>query len=210
MMTPALFTAEQFVAERDELPDGGRWTELIAGKPVTLSPPTIEHGTAVLNLSKALAKYSQQEQGGYSCFELGLVIARDPDSVRFPAICVFTTGPLFAEADKVVTEARPSLIVEVASTIGAVQSPAFINPALAPDIVAMPVGQGHSNYTRYASGRGQNPIEIVAPVGEASTGALAWAATRVKITRVGDPDGKLILFSAAGELREKPFELEKR
>jgi len=32
----------------------------------------------------------------------------------------------------------------------------------------------------------------------------------VKLTRVGDPDGKLVLFSAGGELREKPFELEKR
>jgi anaerobic selenocysteine-containing dehydrogenase len=101
-------------------------------------------------------------------------------------------------------------IVEIASPVGAVRSPAFINPAIAPDIVAMPVGQGHATYTRYASGRGQNPVEIIAPVAEATTGALAWAATRVKVARVGDPDGKLILFSAAGELREKPFELEKR
>jgi hypothetical protein len=28
----------------------------------------------------------------------------------------------------------------------------------------------------------------------------------VKVARVGDPDGKLILFSAGGELREKPHE----
>jgi len=111
-----LMTAEQFVAGRNELPDGGRWTELIAGKPVTLSPPTIEHGTAILNLSKAIAEYSQKEQGGYSCFELGLVIARNPDTVHFPAICWFTTGALFAEVEKVVTEARPTLVVEVAST----------------------------------------------------------------------------------------------
>src|SRR5262245_4807021 len=101
-------------------------------------------------------------------------------------------------------------IVEIASPVGAVRSPAFINPGLAPDIVAMPVGQGHATYTRYASGRGQNPVEIIAPVAEATTGALAWAATRVKVSRVGDPDGTLILFSALGELREKPFELEKR
>ena len=101
-------------------------------------------------------------------------------------------------------------ILEIASPVGALRSPAFINPGLAPDIVAMPVGQGHSTFTRYASGRGQNPVEIIAPVAEATTGALAWAATRVKVARVGDPDGKLVLFSAAGELREKPFELEKR
>ena len=111
-----LLTAEQFVAGRDELPDGGRWTELIAGKPVILSSPTIEHGTSILNLSKALAEHAQKGQGGYACFELGLVIARNPDTVHFPAICLFTTGALFAETEKVITEARPTLIVDVAST----------------------------------------------------------------------------------------------
>jgi len=111
-----LLTAEQFVAGRDELPDGGRWTELVAGKPVILSPPTIEHGTSILNLGKALAEYAQKEQGGYACFELGLVIARNPDTVHFPAVCFFTTGALFTETEKVITEARPTLIVEVAST----------------------------------------------------------------------------------------------
>lgn len=97
-------------------------------------------------------------------------------------------------------------IVEIASSVGAVRSPVFINPGIAPDLIAMPVGQGHTTYTRYASGRGQNPVEVLAPVAEAATGALAWAATRVKVTRVGDPDGRLILFSAGAELREKPNE----
>jgi anaerobic selenocysteine-containing dehydrogenase len=101
-------------------------------------------------------------------------------------------------------------IVEITSSIGAVRSPAFLNPGLAPDLIAMPVGQGHATFTRYASGRGQNPIEILAPVVEADTGALAWAATRVQIARVGGPDGRLILFSAGGELREKPHEGETR
>jgi anaerobic selenocysteine-containing dehydrogenase len=101
---------------------------------------------------------------------------------------------------------RQGDVVEVASQVGAVRAPVFISPAIAPDVVAMPVGQGHQNYTRYASGRGANPIEILAPAADAATGALAWAATRVKVTRVGDPDGKLILFSARGELRESPNE----
>jgi hypothetical protein len=39
---------------------------------------------------------------------------------------------------------------------------------------------------------------------EPETGSLAWAATRVKISRVGDPDGRLILFAGAKE--EKPNE----
>jgi hypothetical protein len=35
---------------------------------------------------------------------------------------------------------------------------------------------------------------------ESTTGALAWAATRVRLTRIGPPDGSLILF--AGGMRE--------
>jgi hypothetical protein len=67
-------------------------------------------------------------------------------------------------------------------------------------VIAMPVGQGHENFTRYATGRGANPVKILAPVAEPETGALAWAATRVKVTRIGPPAGDLILF--AGEMRE--------
>jgi hypothetical protein len=72
----------------------------------------------------------------------------------------------------------------------------------------MPVGQGHSTFTRYASGRGVNPVTILAPLTELETGAFAWAATRVKIARAGDGDGSLVLF--AGELREHPHEHEIR
>ena len=95
-------------------------------------------------------------------------------------------------------------IVEIASSHGTIQAPAFVSPGLAPDIIAMPVGQGHTNFTRYATGRGVNPIAILAPVNEPDTGALAWAATRVKISRVGDRDGRLVLF--AGSKEEKPNE----
>jgi anaerobic selenocysteine-containing dehydrogenase len=92
-------------------------------------------------------------------------------------------------------------VVEIASAHGSVQAGAVISPGIAPDMVAMPAGQGHRTFTRYASGRGANPVELLAPVVEATTGALAWAATRVKVSRVGGPDGRLILF--AGGSREE-------
>jgi anaerobic selenocysteine-containing dehydrogenase len=91
-------------------------------------------------------------------------------------------------------------VVEVASQHGTIQSPALLSPGIAPDVVAMPVGQGHETFTRYASGRGQNPIAILAPSVEAETGALAWAGTRVRVSRKGPPDGTLIRF--AGEMRQ--------
>jgi anaerobic selenocysteine-containing dehydrogenase len=99
-------------------------------------------------------------------------------------------------------------LVEVASTQGSVRAPAMISPGIAPDVIGMPVGQGHETYTRFASNRGVNPISILAAVAEATTGSLAWAATRVRVSRVGDNDGSLIMF--AGEMREQPHEHETR
>jgi hypothetical protein len=69
-------------------------------------------------------------------------------------------------------------------------------------VIAMAMGQGHEHFTRYASGRGANPISILGATTEPETGALAWAATRVKLTRVARADGSLILF--AGATRERP------
>jgi anaerobic selenocysteine-containing dehydrogenase len=100
-------------------------------------------------------------------------------------------------------------LVEIASQAGSLRVPAVLSPGIAPDLLAMPVGQGHENFGRFASGRGANPLSILAPVAEHETGALAWAATRVKITRVGGPEeAKLILF--AGGMSGFPHEEEPR
>jgi len=91
-------------------------------------------------------------------------------------------------------------VVEIASTQGAIRTAAMLSPGIAPDVLAMPVGQGHRTFTRYASGRGENPVDLLAPIAEPATQELAWAATRVRVARIGDPDGRLILF--AGGMRE--------
>ena len=39
---------------------------------------------------------------------------------------------------------------------------------------------------RYASGRGVNPIKIVATLVDEQSGELAWAATRVRIRNTGE------------------------
>jgi anaerobic selenocysteine-containing dehydrogenase len=93
-------------------------------------------------------------------------------------------------------------IVEIRSAYGVVRAPALVSPGIAPDVIAMPVGQGHDTFTRYASGRGVNPVALLAPSIEPATGVLAWAATRVAVARVGGADGSLILF--AGSKTEHP------
>jgi len=100
-------------------------------------------------------------------------------------------------------------LVEITSQHGSVRAPAILSPGIAPDIVAMPMGQGHEKFTRFASGLGSNPLTILAPLTDHQTGALAWAATRVKIARIGGAEqGKLIVF--AGGMSRFPAEEERR
>jgi len=100
-------------------------------------------------------------------------------------------------------------LVKIASPQGSVRAPAILSPGIAPDMVAMPVGQGHEDFGRFASGRGVNPLSILAPLAEHETGSLAWAATRVKLSRAGGPEqASLVLFS--GGLSGFPHEEEPR
>ncbi len=84
--------------------------------------------------------------------------------------------------------------VKVESAHGAIEAAAYIHPAAVPGVVSMGIGGGHTHYTRYAEGRGANPIAILAPVWEKHTGALALGATRVQIARLSK--GQLIQYSS--------------
>jgi hypothetical protein len=53
-------TAAAFLAQRFELPDGGRWSELIRGEVVQSQPPDAPHGNVILHLSKALAACAER------------------------------------------------------------------------------------------------------------------------------------------------------
>src|SRR5262249_61557439 len=75
--------------------------------------------------------------------------------------------------------------VRVESPHGSFEAPAYVHPGALPGVVSMAIGDGHAHYGRYASGRGANPLSILAPLWEKSTGALAMGGTRVRLTRVG-------------------------
>jgi menaquinone reductase, molybdopterin-binding-like subunit len=93
-------------------------------------------------------------------------------------------------------------IVRVVSPAGSIEVPVYVNPAAPPNVAAIPMGQGHRHYGRYAQERGANPIEIVAARTDAETGALAWAATRVRIEPL-DRRERFPRFE-----RQLPFQLE--
>jgi len=81
---------------------------------------------------------------------------------------------------------REGDVLEVESPAGSIRVPALIFPAIRPGVVAIPMGQGHAAYGRYAENRGVNPIHIVATLMDDQSSDLAWAATRVKLTNTGE------------------------
>ncbi len=85
-------------------------------------------------------------------------------------------------------------IVRVISPQAAIEAPVYVNPAALPGVVAMACGQGHNHYTRYASGRGANPLALAAPTASRSCGGFAFGATRVRLEKTGRRGG-LIPFS---------------
>ncbi len=116
MSLNTIHTTEQYAEHKLDLAEGGRWTELVVGRIVTLQPPDDEHGNVVRNLMLAFSKFAHQAGRGYACFEIGLVTARHPDTVRCPPACLFLDGTPFAEVDNVIADTRPAVIVEIAST----------------------------------------------------------------------------------------------
>ena len=56
----------------------------------------------------------------------------------------------------------------------------------------MPLGLGYREYGRYARGRGANPMDLVGRLIVDETSAPAWAATRVRVQRLGP--GELVRF----------------
>ena len=75
-------------------------------------------------------------------------------------------------------------LVKVVSPHSEIVAIIYVYPGIRPDVVAVPLGQGHTHFGRYANDRGANPMALLAPLtGEG--GHLAWAATRVRLERLG-------------------------
>ncbi|MDH5228754.1 MAG: molybdopterin-dependent oxidoreductase [Gammaproteobacteria bacterium] len=73
--------------------------------------------------------------------------------------------------------------IRVSSASGSIETQVYVHKGIHPNVVAVPMGQGHSAYGRYAKDRGVNPLKILDAVSEEKTGELALYATRVKVTK---------------------------
>jgi anaerobic selenocysteine-containing dehydrogenase len=97
------------------------------------------------------------------------------------------TGIVFAENRGVKTPND-----EVAGTYAKFTVPAVLSPAIRPEVVAMPYGQGHDRYGRYANGTGANTYALRHPILDPR---LKHRVIPVKVTKTGRK-GELIRFGS--------------
>jgi anaerobic selenocysteine-containing dehydrogenase len=77
-------------------------------------------------------------------------------------------------------------VVKVKSENGEIEAPVYLYPAIRLDTVAIPLGQGHTDYGRYARERGANPIALVGGRTDDNRQTLTWSEVRVQLTPTGE------------------------
>jgi anaerobic selenocysteine-containing dehydrogenase/Fe-S-cluster-containing dehydrogenase component len=77
-------------------------------------------------------------------------------------------------------------VLKVETAAGSITAPAYIFPGVRPDTIAIAFGRGHTAYGRYAKDVGINPGDLLPVSFDARSGALAWTATKAKISKTGD------------------------
>ncbi|MCS7001985.1 MAG: molybdopterin-dependent oxidoreductase [Dehalococcoidia bacterium] len=95
------------------------------------------------------------------------------------------------------------LIQVETATGGRMTVPVYINFGTPDWTVAIPVGNGHTVGSEFSRNKGVNPLPLLADLTEAQTGALAWAATRVRLSRTGQ---RLNLTKLEGYVTPVQFE----
>ncbi len=94
------------------------------------------------------------------------------------------------------------MLVRVSSTQGQIEVPAVIHPGIRPDVVAIPLGQGHEDLGRFAMQRGAQAMKLIAPGATSQNERLLWASTRVLIQPLLEEKVLARLESLEGEGRE--------
>jgi anaerobic selenocysteine-containing dehydrogenase len=92
---------------------------------------------------------------------------------------------------------REGDLVEVQTRTGAVRLPASLFPGIRPDVIAMPFGQGHSAFGRYAKNMGASPAALF-PMLE--RGSDLNFTMRARVVKSSDK-GRLIRFGT--DLQER-------
>ncbi len=77
-------------------------------------------------------------------------------------------------------------VIELSTEHGVIEAPAYVSDRVRPGVIAVPIGQGHGAYGRWARGRGANPWNILpASAMSASVSVRATGAKRRLVSPLG-------------------------
>jgi Uma2 family endonuclease len=109
-------TAEEFGEWVQRPENANKWFELVRGEVIELPPPMKLHGVVCNNISFELTAYVRQRRKGYvTGNDSGVILERDPDTVRGPDVAVYEDAQTFEELHPKYGEVPPLLAVEVLS-----------------------------------------------------------------------------------------------
>src|SRR5437868_1441595 len=96
-----LLTAEEFYEWANRPENRDKYCELERGEIVEGSRPGKRHGLICANCAGILGNYTKQRKKGYVCSnETGIIVERDPDTVRGPDIMLFKDATRLEEVDE--------------------------------------------------------------------------------------------------------------
>ncbi len=81
-------------------------------------------------------------------------------------------------------------IIRIESSRGSIRAVVYPTPAAPPNVVSIPLGQGRRHVSDYSTDRlgteSSNVMDILETTLVKNTGSLAWAGTRVRLSKTGD------------------------
>lgn len=111
-----LMTAEEFYEWANHPDNCDKYCELERGEIVEMSRPGRRHGLVCANVVRVLGNFTVQRKKGYVCSnDTGVVVERDPDTVRGPDVMLFEDAARIEDVDEKWGEKPPILAVEVLS-----------------------------------------------------------------------------------------------
>ncbi len=73
--------------------------------------------------------------------------------------------------------------LKVETEAGALELPAYLYGGVRKDVVAVPLGQGHTALGRHAAGSGANPLRLLPEAQDAASGAIAYLSAKARLSR---------------------------
>ena len=171
-------------------PDGVVWERYLQHGGWSMTPQAVPAAPAPQGQPLQISVPKFQGDAGQYPFFLHLYVSSllsDGRGANLPWLQA-SPDPLTTGAWQTLVEINPATaqkigvvdgeVVKVTSPYGEIEGYVYTYPAMRPDTVAIATGQGHTDYGRYGSQHGSNPIQLVGA-------QLAWSTVRVNLTGTG-------------------------